>query len=127
MQSAKAEKPRLLTGDTPTGSLHIGHYVGTLENRLKLQDDYDCYFILANKHSFTTHSEHPERIRENVLAVATDWLAVGIDPRSDHGQRRGVDLDAERIVIPLPRAAPRCHSCAARAVPFSAQPDHARR
>lgn len=80
MQKAANEKPRLLTGDTPTGSLHIGHYVGTLENRLKLQDTHDCYFILANKHSFTTHSEHPDRIRENVLAVATDWLAVGIDP-----------------------------------------------
>ncbi len=80
MSEDLAKKRRLLTGDTPTGALHLGHYVGTLENRLRLQDDYDCYFVLANKHSFTTQAEDPARIRENVLAVATDWLAVGIDP-----------------------------------------------
>lgn len=73
-------KPRLLTGDTPTGRLHLGHYVGSLENRLKLQDEYDCYFIIANKHAFTTRAERPDEIRQSVLDVATDWLAVGIDP-----------------------------------------------
>ncbi|HEX7151413.1 MAG TPA: tryptophan--tRNA ligase [Thermoanaerobaculia bacterium] len=73
-------KPRLLTGDTPTGRLHLGHYVGSLENRLALQDEYDCYFIIANKHAFTTRAERPEEIRQNVLEVATDWLAVGMDP-----------------------------------------------
>jgi tryptophanyl-tRNA synthetase len=73
-------KPRLLTGDTPTGRLHLGHYVGSLENRLALQDEYDCYFIIANKHAFTTRAEMPEQIRQSVLDVAMDWLAVGIDP-----------------------------------------------
>ena len=73
-------KPRLLTGDTPTGRLHLGHYVGSLENRLALQDDYDCYFLIANKHAFTTRAESPDKIRESVLDVATDWLAIGIDP-----------------------------------------------
>ncbi len=53
-------KPRLLTGDTPTGRLHLGHYVGSLENRIALQDEYDCYFLIANKHAFTTRAERPD-------------------------------------------------------------------
>jgi tryptophanyl-tRNA synthetase len=73
-------KPRLLTGDTPTGRLRLGHYVGSLENRLRLQDHYDCYFIIANKHAFTTRAERPDEIRQSSLDVATDWLAAGIDP-----------------------------------------------
>lgn len=73
-------KPRILTGDTPTGRLHLGHYVGSIENRLALQDQYDCYFLIANKHAFTTRAEEPDEIRQSVIDVATDWLAVGIDP-----------------------------------------------
>ena len=73
-------KPRLLTGDTPTGSLHLGHWVGSVENRLAMQDDYECYFLIANKHAFTTRAEQPDEIREAVIEIATDWLAVGIDP-----------------------------------------------
>jgi tryptophanyl-tRNA synthetase len=75
-----AQKPRLLTGDTPTGRLHLGHYVGSIENRLALQDDYDCYFLIANKHAFTTRANRPDEIRQNVIEIAVDWLAVGIDP-----------------------------------------------
>ncbi len=77
----KTEKPRLLTGDTPTGRLHLGHWVGSLENRLALQDQYDCYFLIANVHAFTTRMERPDEIRQSVIDVATDWLAVGIDPK----------------------------------------------
>lgn len=73
-------KPRLLTGDTPTGRLHLGHWVGSLENRVQLQNQYDCYFIIANVHAFTTRAERPDEIRQSVLDVAMDWLAVGIDP-----------------------------------------------
>jgi tryptophanyl-tRNA synthetase len=73
-------KPRILTGDTPTGRLHLGHYVGSLENRVALQADYDCFFIIANKHAFTTRSERPDDIRASVLEIATDYLAAGIDP-----------------------------------------------
>lgn len=75
-------KKRILTGDTPTGRLHLGHYVGSIENRLALQDDYDCYFLIANKHAFTSpaRAERPDEIRQSVLDIATDWLAVGIDP-----------------------------------------------
>ncbi len=74
------EKPRLLTGDTPTGRLHLGHLVGSLENRLALQESYDCYFIIANMHSFTTRADQPAAIRQSVIDVVTDWLAVGLDP-----------------------------------------------
>lgn len=75
-----AHKPRLLTGDTPTGKLHLGHWVGSVENRVAMQADYECYFLIANKHAFTTRAEKPEEIRQAVLEIATDWLAVGIDP-----------------------------------------------
>ena len=78
------QKKRLLTGDTPTGPLHLGHFTGTLENRLKLQSEYDCYFILANKHSFTTLLDKSEKVREYTLQVATDWLAAGIDPNKSN-------------------------------------------
>jgi tryptophanyl-tRNA synthetase len=73
-------KKRILTGDTPTGKLHLGHYVGSLENRLAMQDEYDCYFIIANKHAFTTRADKPDDIRQSVLEIATDYLAAGIDP-----------------------------------------------
>lgn len=73
-------KPRILTGDTPTGQLHLGHYVGSVENRLALQDSYDCYFIIANKHAFTTRADRPAEIRQSVIEIATDYLAAGIDP-----------------------------------------------
>src|SRR6187399_476681 len=73
-------KPRILTGDTPTGKLHLGHYVGSVENRLALQDEYDCYFIIANKHAFTTRAERPDDIRTSVMEIATDYLACGMDP-----------------------------------------------
>src|SRR5580704_17772091 len=76
-----SERARLLTGDTPTGKLHLGHYVGSLENRLSLQDQYESYFLIANKHAFTTRADKPAEIRQSVLDIATDWLAVGIDPR----------------------------------------------
>ena len=73
-------KPRILTGDTPTGRLHLGHFVGSVENRLALQDSYECFFIIANKHAFTTRAEKPDDIRQSVIDIATDYLACGIDP-----------------------------------------------
>ncbi len=75
-------KPRILTGDRPTGRLHLGHYVGSLANRVKLQDRYDCFFIVADLHMLTTKPtrddihQAPANIREMVL----DYLAAGIDP-----------------------------------------------
>jgi len=78
---SQASKPRILTGDTPTGKLHLGHYVGSIENRLAMQEQFDCYFLIANKHAFTTRANKPDEIRQSVIDVATDWLAVGIDPK----------------------------------------------
>lgn len=73
-------KPRILTGDTPTSRLHIGHYVGSIENRLHLQDEYDCYILLANMHAYTTRAEQPDEIRRSTLEIVKDWIACGIDP-----------------------------------------------
>ncbi|HLD16739.1 MAG TPA: tryptophan--tRNA ligase [Coxiellaceae bacterium] len=73
-------KPRLLTGDTPTGKLHLGHWVGSIENRVRLQDEYDCFFVIANAHAFTTRVDQPEAIRQSVMDIVLDYLAAGIDP-----------------------------------------------
>lgn len=73
-------KPRILTGDTPTGKLHLGHWVGSVENRVALQDKYDCYFLIANMHAFTTRADKPDEIRQSTIEIVKDWLACGIDP-----------------------------------------------
>ncbi len=77
-----SDPKRILTGDRPTGRLHVGHYVGSIQNRLRLQDEYKCYFIIADLHTLTTkpEKEHIEGLRENILEMVTDYLAVGIDP-----------------------------------------------
>lgn len=74
-------KKRILTGDRPTGKLHLGHYVGSLRNRVKLQYDYDTFLIIADVQALTTNWEHPERLAEDVRDVAKDYLAAGIDPK----------------------------------------------
>ena len=74
-------KPRILTGDTPTGRLHLGHWVGSVERRVSLQDKYDCYFLLANMHAFTTRFDKPQDIRQDTIEIVKDWLAAGIDPQ----------------------------------------------
>ncbi len=75
-------KKRILTGDRPTGKLHLGHYVGSLANRVRLQDEYECFFILADLHTLTTkpEKEHVDALRDNVHDCVLDYLAVGIDP-----------------------------------------------
>ncbi|HLB55864.1 MAG TPA: tryptophan--tRNA ligase [Coxiellaceae bacterium] len=73
-------KPILLTGDTPTGKLHLGHWVGSLENRIALQDEYDCNFLIANPHAFSTKADKPQEIHDSVLDIVLDYLSVGIDP-----------------------------------------------
>ena len=75
-------KKRILTGDRPTGKLHLGHYVGSLANRVRLQDEYECFFIIADLHTLTTRPEreHILEIRHNVREIVLDCLAAGIDP-----------------------------------------------
>lgn len=77
-----SQKTRLLTGDRPTGRLHLGHYVGSLENRVRLQNQYESFFIIADLHTLTTKPE-PEYIKEIpkfIREIVLDYLAVGIDP-----------------------------------------------
>ncbi len=73
-------KKRILTGDRPTGPLHLGHYVGSLANRVRLQDEYDTYILIADVQALTDNFEHPEQLEANIFEVAVDYLAVGLDP-----------------------------------------------
>ena len=73
-------RPRILSGMRPTGALHLGNYMGALDNWVGLQDRYECFFSIVDWHSLTTDYADPSAIRENVVEVATDWLAAGLDP-----------------------------------------------
>ena len=75
-------KKRILTGDRPTGRLHLGNYVGSVANRVRLQDEYECFFIIADLHTLTTRpeKEHILKIHQNVHGMMLDYLAAGIDP-----------------------------------------------
>ena len=76
------EKKRILTGDRPTGRLHIGHYFGSLKKRVELQESgkYDTYILIADVQALTDNFNNPEKVRKNVREVAIDYLSVGIDP-----------------------------------------------
>ncbi len=80
MAIVTGQPARVLSGMRPTGPLHLGHYHGVLKNWLRLQDEYDCFYFVADWHALTTHYEDPRLIRENVWDMVIDWLAVGIDP-----------------------------------------------
>src|SRR5690606_8925059 len=73
-------RPRILTGDTPTGRLHLGHWVGSVRRRVELQDAYDCYIIIANMHAYTTRLEMAPEIRRDSIELVRDYLAMGLDP-----------------------------------------------
>ena len=75
-----SEKKRILTGDRTTGKLHLGHYVGSLQNRVRLQDEYESFILLADIQALTTHFEHPELLEHSIYEVAMDNLSVGLDP-----------------------------------------------
>jgi tryptophanyl-tRNA synthetase len=74
------DKKVILTGDRPTGKLHLGHYIGSLANRVKLQDEYKQYVMIADMQALTDHSENPELIKNSIFEVMLDYLSVGIDP-----------------------------------------------
>ena len=76
------DKKRIVTGDRPTGRLHIGHYFGSLKNRVKLQEsgEYDQYILIADVQALTDNFNNPEKVRKNVREVLMDYLSVGIDP-----------------------------------------------
>jgi len=103
-------KPILVTGDRPTGRLHLGHLVGSLYNRIKFQNDYECFFLVADLHMLTTHYDRVEEVENNVLDMVIDWLSVGMDPtRSTFYIQSGVPAITELYAIlamlcPVPRA-----------------------
>ena len=75
-------KKRILTGDRPTGKLHLGHYVGSLHNREQMQHDYDTFILVADIQALTTHFEQPELIRDSMFQVMVDNLSIGLDPEN---------------------------------------------
>jgi len=81
-----SDKKIILTGDRPTGSLHIGHYTGSLKRRKEMHDSgkYDMFLLIADLQALTDYAENPERIRESILEVALDYLGIGIDPNICH-------------------------------------------
>lgn len=72
---------RILTGDRPTGKLHLGHYVGSLKNRVKLQNEYEQFVMIADVQALTDNFDNPQKVRDNIVEVALDYLSVGIDPQ----------------------------------------------
>ena len=77
---AVAARQRVLSGMRPTGALHLGHYHGALKNWVRLQDDYECFYFVADWHALTTHYEDRQVIEKNVYEMVIDWLAAGLDP-----------------------------------------------
>ena len=77
-----SEKKRLLTGDRPTGKLHLGHLVGSIQNRVRLQHEYESYFLIADLHLLTTRNEkeYIDEIQTNAVEMVIDYMACGIDP-----------------------------------------------
>ena len=96
------QKPRILTGDRPTGKMHLGHYVGTLANRARLQDTYECFFLVADLHMLTTRVDRDLLVetQANIRDVVLDNLSVGIDPeRSTYFLQSQVSQIAEIALI----------------------------
>ena len=75
-----SRKKRIVTGDRPTGKLHIGHYFGSLANRVKMQNEYETYILVADVQALTDNFNNPEKVRNNIREVVIDYLSVGIDP-----------------------------------------------
>lgn len=97
---ATGDKPILLTGDRPTGRLHLGHLVGSLSARVRFQDQYQCFFLVADLHALTTHADRLDDPERNVVDIVLDWLSVGIDPaRATIYVQSGVPAIAELYAI----------------------------
>ena len=97
-------KKIMLTGDRPTGKLHVGHYVGSLRRRVELQNtgDFDDIFIMiADAQALTDNADNPEKVRQNIIEVALDYLACGLDPEKSTLLIQSPDSGAVRIVVLL--------------------------
>ena len=73
-------KKRIMSGMRPTGKLHLGHYLGVIDNWVKLQDEYECFYQVADWHALTTKYDNTDDLKQNVIDIVSDWLACGIDP-----------------------------------------------
>jgi tryptophanyl-tRNA synthetase len=106
------KKKRILTGDRPTGRLHLGHYVGTLANRVKLQDKHQCFFIVADLHMLTTRVEKKKiaEVEGNVRELVLDYLSVGIDPKKSiiYRQSRVPEVAYLSLLFSMLVSVPRC-------------------
>jgi tryptophanyl-tRNA synthetase len=80
MTSSATLRKRVLSGMRSTGKLHLGNYVGALDNWVRMQDEYECFFMVADWHALTTDYADTSRVKQNTLEVALDWLAAGLDP-----------------------------------------------
>ena len=80
MPEKNNRKPRVLSGMRPTGKLHLGHLVGALDNWVRLQKQYECYFFVADWHALTSDYADTSRIKANIMEMVFDWLATGLDP-----------------------------------------------
>src|SRR3972149_9954491 len=100
MATLRGPRGRILTGHRPTGPRHIGHLVGTLEQWAKMQDDYECFFLIADIHVLTTDYEHPKRIQSNIADVMIDWLAAGLDPAKSTFVRQSPLIKHSRVSTP---------------------------
>src|SRR2546427_2856464 len=81
MTEKEQGRPRILSGMRPTGKLHLGNLVGALDNWVKLQDEYECYFFVADWHMLTTDYADTSELQSNIQEMVTDWLAAGLDPQ----------------------------------------------
>src|ERR1700690_1663748 len=78
--TSPSSKKRVLSGMSPTGKLRLGNYVGALENWVRMQDEYECFFVIVDWHALTTDYADPSHMKENLVDVLVDWLAAGLDP-----------------------------------------------
>ena len=95
------DKKRILTGDRPTGKLHIGHYFGSLKKRLEMQESgkYDPYILIADVQALTDNFNNPEKVRKNIREVAMDYLSVGIDPKKTTIYIQSMILEVAELTV----------------------------
>ncbi|KKP84932.1 MAG: Tryptophanyl-tRNA synthetase [Candidatus Moranbacteria bacterium GW2011_GWF2_35_54] len=75
------DKKTILTGDRPTGRLHLGHYIGSLKNRLKMQHECNQFIMIADMQALTDNADNPQKVRDNILELALDYISIGLDPQ----------------------------------------------
>src|SRR5437870_12780070 len=97
--SAKKTRKRILTGDRPTGKLHVGNYVGTLANRVKLQDSYDTFLLVADHHMLTTRLDRLSEVVQNMRDAVIDNIAGGVDAEEDADFVQSLGLDTPALVL----------------------------